>query len=167
MIRVSTCELPVDALLRRYRDAGAYTDCYCADVARAVSHAEYLEAFYDSGLFRIERRILAWFLAKPSTDEQTQALAAGTLDAYAAWTVEERRPDQLLMCDFMGRTRSWLMSAPDADGRTTRLYFGSAVTPVSGGRSGKASMGWPFRALLGFHLLYSRLLLRAAARRLG
>jgi hypothetical protein len=28
-------------------------------------------------------------------------------------------------------------------------------------------LGWPFRALLGFHKLYSRILLAAAARRLA
>jgi hypothetical protein len=42
------------------------------------------------------------------------------------------------------------------------LYFGSAVVPVRG-KSGRPAMGRQYRALLGFHKLYSQLLLRAAA----
>lgn len=43
----------------------------------------------------------------------------------------------------------------------TTLYFGSAVVPRKRG-----GMGWPFTALLGFHKLYSRVLLGSAVRRL-
>lgn len=163
---VRACALPEAALLRSYAEAGAYTDCYGTDVARPVSLAEYLDAFYNSRLFRIERLILAWFVSRPSTDAQARELAAGTRDRYAAWNVEARAADQLLMCDFMGRTRSWLMRDYDSERQSTRLYFGSALVPSVGRRSGKASMGLPFRALLGFHVLYSRMLLRAAAARL-
>ncbi len=46
----------------------------------------------------------------------------------------------------------------------TRLYFGSAVVPRSSGGNGEPGMGWLFHGLLGFHRLYSRLLLRAASR---
>ncbi len=164
---IQACELPADALLRKYLHDGAYADCYFTDVARPVSQAEYVEAFYTSGVFRIERTLLAWFVSRPSTDLQARNLAAGTLDAYAAWSVEARTPDQLLLCDFMGRTRSWLMSNTDTHRQTTRLYFGSAVVPAINRRTGKASMGFVFRALLGFHKLYSRILLRAAASRLA
>ena len=48
----------------------------------------------------------------------------------------------------------------------TRLYFGSAVVPVVSRQSAKAEMGFAFRALLGFHKLYSRALLGAASARL-
>jgi hypothetical protein len=48
--------------------------------------------------------------------------------------------------------------------RGTRLYFGSAVVPVVS--AGKASPGVAFGALLGFHKVYSRLLLHAARSRL-
>jgi hypothetical protein len=72
------------------------------------------------------------------------------------------------MCDYQGRTRSWLMSAaaPDGDATRTRLYFGSAVVPALNPRSGRNEMGFVFRALLGFHKIYSRVLLGAAATRL-
>ena len=76
------------------------------------------------------------------------------LDAFAAWRVEDRAEDQLLLCDLPGRTRSWLMAA--SEGTRTLLYFGSAIVPLSPG----------YRALLGFHKLYSRVLLRAAKSRL-
>ncbi|MDP9142075.1 MAG: hypothetical protein M3O62_14955 [Pseudomonadota bacterium] len=166
MSNIRTCELPGNALLRKYLLGGAYADCYFIDVAQPVSQAEYVRAFYTSGVFRIERTLLAWFVSRPSTDWQAGELAAGTLDSYAAWSVEARAPDQLLLSDFTGRTRSWLMSTIDASQQTTRLCFGSAVVPVINRRTGKASMGYAFRALLGFHQLYSRILLRAAATRL-
>ena len=71
---------------------------------------------------------------------------------------------QILLGDFSGRTKSWLMVAP-LDDTGTRLYFGSAVVPARS-RDGQRRMGWVFHALLGFHRLYSRLLLQAACSRL-
>jgi len=53
------------------------------------------------------------------------------------------------------------------DGRSTRLFFGSAVVPIVDKRSGAVRMGAAYRALLGFHKLYSRLLLHAAVGRLA
>ena len=41
---VRPCELPRDALLRRYVGRG-YTDCWTVDVDRPVAHAEFVEAF--------------------------------------------------------------------------------------------------------------------------
>jgi hypothetical protein len=54
-----------------------------------------------------------------------------------------------------------------AAGSGTRLYFGSAVVPVVDAKSGQPTLGFAFRALLGFHKLYSRVLLRAARARLA
>lgn len=136
------------------------------EVARTVSHAEFVEAFYTGGLFKVERFLLRVFISKPSTDLQARQLAAGELNAFAAWRVEARAVDQLLMCDIGGRTRSWLMVAPSEVPGHTRLYFGSAVVPVVDASTGKSSMGFVFKALLGFHKLYSRALLSAAAARL-
>lgn len=85
---------------------------------------------------------------------------------FAAWSVEARAPDPVLLCDFQGRTRSWLMTVSAADNQATRLYFGSAVVPTVDRRTGEARMGIVFRALLGFHVRYSRILLRAASNRL-
>jgi hypothetical protein len=95
-------------------------------------------------------------------------LAVGTIDKFAAWHVEKRTKDQLLLSDLHGRTRSWLMVAPleTEKGARTRLYFGSAVIPVQSSRTGKATLGPGFRALLGFHKIYSEVLLYAATSRL-
>ena len=164
---VDPCELPAQSLLAAYRRAGSYADCYATQVARTVSHAAYVEAFYTTGLFRLERQLLAWFAARPSSDGQAQQLARGTTERFAAWQVEARAENQLLLCDFKGRTRSWLMSAPGQGAGATRLFFGSAVVPAVDRRTGRAHMGFMFKALLGFHRLYSRALLRAAARRLA
>ena len=160
-----SCPLPADALLNRYRAAGAYTDCYVAEVPRAVTHPEFVEAFYTTAVFKLERLLLRWFISRPSTDLQAGQLARGELDSFAAWSVEGRAPRQLLLSDLRGRTRSWLMVAPSGGAGSvgTRLYFGSAVVPVRDPRSGRTGLGPVFRALLGFHKVYSRVLLRAAA----
>jgi hypothetical protein len=127
-----------------------------------------VEAFYTSGIFRIERWLLARFGFPASRNIDARRLASGEVDAYSAWTVEARAADQLLLRDHAGRTRSWLMveTAGD-DAGSTQLYFGSAVVPVLHARSGKKTMGNAFTALLGFHKLYSRVLLHAARARLA
>jgi hypothetical protein len=146
-------------LLSSYVAKGAYTDCYAAGIAANVSFADYVEAFYTSGPFKCERLVL-WAIGKPSSDSDARRLARGETETFAAWRVEARAPDQILLCDFMRRTRSWLMLAP-TESSGARLYFGSAVVPVGIG-SGKARLGFPFNALLGFHRLYSCILLSAA-----
>jgi hypothetical protein len=104
--------------------------------------------------------LVLWAIGKPSSDADARRLARGEAETFAAWSVEARALNQILLCDFMRRTRSWLMLAPTDTGGS-RLYFGSAVVPVAIG-SGKARLGFPFNALLGFHHLYSRILLAAA-----
>lgn len=159
-------ELPAHALLARYRADGAFTDCWIADLPRPVTHADYVEAFYTTPLFGVERRLLAWLASKPSTLAQARLLAESRAEAFAAWMVEARAADQLLLCDFTRRTRSWLMVEPLADGAGTRLYFGSAVVPLRDAAGVGGSMGMAFHALSGFHTVYSRALLGAARSRL-
>jgi hypothetical protein len=162
------CQRPDGSLLDAYVVSGAYTDCYCADVPSNVTFAHYVETFYTGRLFKLERLLLRWFVARPSSDVDARQVARGERAEFAAWHVEGRAADQLLMCDFAGRTRSWFMVAPvTVAGRPgTRLYFGSAVVPLLDARTGAKRMGWPFKALLGFHRLYSRALLGSASARL-
>jgi hypothetical protein len=143
--------LPANALLQKYVQSGAYTDCYSTMISADVSLADFVTAFYTTWLFKLERFILRVAVSRPSTDEQARSLLRGERDKFAAWYVEDRSDDQLLMCDFRGQTRSWFMVSPG------RIYFGSAVIPVQ-----KTSFQW----LLGFHRLYSRALLAAAKSRL-
>lgn len=169
MTTIAACPIPGDALLGRYLDNGGYADCYSTLIAIDVSHAAFVEAFYTTPLFKVERLILRFAVAKPSTDAQAAQLAAGTADTFAAWRVEARAIDQLLLSDMFGRTRSWLMVRPEPTGASmhTRLYFGSAVVPVRDPQSGQMRMGLGFGALAGFHRLYSRLLLASARTRLA
>ena len=158
MSLIVSCDLPGEALLRQYVAKRAYTDCFATDVAASVSFAAFVEAFYTSAAFKCERFVLTWALSKPSSDDDARRLARGESERFAAWTVEARAHDQLLVCDYLGHTRSWLMVEPIADG--TRLYFGSAVVPVGAGSS--RALGFAFNAMLPFHKLYARVLLDAA-----
>jgi hypothetical protein len=169
MPAIRRCQLPADALLSRYAGSEGYADCYLAEIAKCVSHAEFVEAFYTTAVFKLERLLLRALVARPSTDAQARQLALGQIDEFAAWSVEGRTPNELLLSDYSGRTKSWLMVAPpvDASSRHTRLFFGSAVVPTRNPRTGQAGLGFVFQALLGFHKLYSRVLLGAARSRLS
>lgn len=145
--------------------SGAYTDCYCIYSDEPVSQRDFVVAFYTTWLFKVERVILKWLASKPSSDEDARRLADDQQAAFAAWTVEARSENQLLMCDFRSRTRSWFMTEADGDG--TRLYFGSAVVPIAKSGSNEPEMGKGFSLLLGFHKLYSRALLSTARSRLS
>ncbi len=166
MFNSAACDLPADVLLRRYAFAGTYVDCFSTTVPMVVTLADYVQAFYTTPVFKLERAILARVVAKPSTDAQARQLAHSEIDAFAAWRVEDRNARELLMCDFRAHTRSWLMAVPSADGAaSTRLLFGSAIVPTRKS-DGTQAIGVGYRALLGFHVLYSKILLDAARRRL-
>ena len=167
MPTVIACNLPATALLEKYVGNGIYTDCYRAEICGTVSQAQYVTAFYTTWIFKIERTILKWVVAKPSTDDQASQLADGRIDKFAAWQVEDSCDNQLLLSDFRGRTRSWFMTLPaGSDSAQTSLYFGSAVIPVTESDSGNITAGRGYQALLGFHQLYSRVLLYSARLRL-
>jgi hypothetical protein len=166
MPSIRSSRLPATALLQAYAAGGHHADCFVTEVAGARSFESFVEAFYTTPLFKVERTLLGW-ASRPSSDDDARALAQGRASRFAAWQVEGRAPDQLLLADFTGRTRSWLMVEPVAGAAGTRLYFGSAVVARRDRRTGRASMGFAFRALMGFHKLYSRLLLRAARAKLG
>lgn len=165
--------LPESALLNRYRDVSGYdgvqpyTDCFVASIDHEISLADYVTAFYTTWLFKLERFVLRLLVAKPSTDEHAHQVAHAQRDAFAAWDVEARSDNQLLMCDFQKRTRSWFMVSPDnGNPAGSLLWFGSAVVPINNRKKNKAEMGTGFNLLVGFHKMYSMALLNAAKRRL-
>ena len=164
MCSIEKCRVPGNAILVRYSISGAYTDCYMTEVPGFIALSDFLYIFYTTFLFKLERFILSWTVSKPSTDAQARQLADGVLESFAAWNVEERNENQILMCDFRGRTCSWLMatSVSTDRGTRTRLYFGSAIVPVRNPKTDELSIGLVFQLLLGFHQLYSVLLLYAA-----
>ena len=174
MFSIKACPIPENALLNMYRDrspsegVGTYTDCYSVDINGSVVQSDFVFAFYTTPVFKLERIILKYVAAKPSTDYQARQLADGSIDSFAAWNVEHRTEKQLLMCDFRGRTRSWFMVTPIATSGhpKTLLPFGSAVVPMKNRKTGKLELGGEFNVLLRFHKLYSKVLLHSAKLRL-
>jgi len=83
MLSIRPCPLPRQALLAKYAKIDACTDCYTTELARSVSHAAYVEAFYTGALFEIEQLILGRLLSMPSTDFQARQLAAGYVGSGA------------------------------------------------------------------------------------
>jgi hypothetical protein len=159
-------EVPEDALLKTYRGGaqperwGNSGDCFAMPVDRVESLADFVFAFYTSPIFRIERLILRVLLGARSTDAQARALADGSATSFAVWRVGARTATQLLMCDCYERTRSWFCVVP-LDGDRTLLQFGSAVAAGRDKQTKAVATGRGFRLLLGFHVLYSKILLYA------
>jgi hypothetical protein len=156
---VRAAELPEDALLDRYRRSGDFTDCRVVEVAREASLSAFIAAFYNSAAFRPERWLLGVLLRRGANATDVASLAAGTTERFAAWTVEARSPGQVLLRDYRGKTRSWLMVESLPQG--TQLWFGSAVVT-----SHSRFDAYVFRALLWFHAAYSHVLLKSAAKAL-
>ncbi|MGM9482181.1 hypothetical protein ACS5PN_13415 [Roseateles sp. NT4] len=156
---------PASLLGRLTAERDAFADAYTLCLPRAVTLAEFVEAFYTTRLFRVERALLGLF-GKPSSDAMARAVARGEGERFAVWTVQAREGDELLMHEDSGATRSWFRVEPATTAGATALWFGSAVVSRRKGPGGEPRFSWVFHALLGFHRLYSRALLAAAARRL-
>ncbi|MBC7682932.1 MAG: hypothetical protein H7172_11400 [Ferruginibacter sp.] len=158
---IYSTEVPPHSLLLRYCDSG-YTDCYVTELPFPVTAAQFIEAFYTTPLFKLERLLLSAMLRRPSSDAQAQELGLGCRHSFAIWSVEAREKDQTILA--AGRTRSWLSVTP-GEPVGTRLFFGTAVVPRHSA-SGAQAMGFWFWALGAFHRVYSRALLRSARSRL-
>ena len=160
---IKSAALPNGALLKRFVDSGDYTDCFVTQVDFAAALDAYVEAFYTTTVFKLERAILKWLVSLPSTDIEARQIARAERENFAAWNMLERNSDQLLMMDFREQTCSWFMVS--TRGKTSELFFGSAVMRNQETEEGR-KMKWTFRLLLGFHKVYSRILLSAARRKL-
>jgi len=170
MLSIRREPVPDDALLRTYRGGRhperweTYLDCFSIDVGCDISLGDFVYAFYTSPVFRLERLILRAVIGAHSTDADARAVADGAGAIFAVWTVGERTATQLLMCDRYEATRSWFRVVPQKDGRT-KLQFGSGVAARSSAESHPRRLGVAARLMLGFHVLYSKVLLGAASRR--
>jgi hypothetical protein len=135
-------EYPSASFLWQCHQAGSYTDCYRVEIERTVTLAEFIQAFYSTGLFQLERKILKWAVARPSTDQELNLLADSRIATFAAWAVDARSVDQILLTDFTAKTRSWLMTETitNASTRATYLYFGSVIVPARKLDCGKPEM---------------------------
>jgi AcrR family transcriptional regulator len=155
--------LPPDSLLARHSRPGDRTDCYTIDVPAAVGLEAFVEAFYTSRGFLPERLFL-YLVGRGASAADARTLARGGTDQFAAWRVQARATSELLLLDYLGRTRSWLYAEPLPSGGT-RLHFGSGIIRRGSDGTGDRAERGLFRLLLPFHARYSRLLLSAAARR--
>lgn len=162
MPSVKKCAVPQNSLLAAYTRDGSYADCYRTELNGHISLPVFVKAFYTNWLFKLEAFILKYTVKRPSNDLEAQELAEGTRMKFAAWDMEGRTENELLMCDMLSRTRSWFMVTHENE--RTQLYFGSAVVPVKDPTTGKSSLGFLFVILLGFHQLYSYFLLYFASR---
>lgn len=166
MFHVQPCAVPINSLLQKYQSGLGFADCYQVAVSGRVTQAEFIAAFYTTKLFKLERTLLKHLAAKPASDADATMLANGKVLEFSAWKVEAQTGSELLLADFSGRTRSWLMTEHiESTDAATRLYFGSAVLPRGRADTGKPVLGWVFHALLGFHRIYSKLLLHAASKK--
>ncbi|MEO7247366.1 MAG: hypothetical protein ABIW31_02840 [Novosphingobium sp.] len=167
---IRTPPVAAATLFARYQAPGNYTDCLCLEVDGEVDLASFILAVLTSRPFRLERFILATLLGKRSNDDQAAALASGSGNRFAAWTVEARTVNQLLLRDFLGHTRTWLMAEPvtqDGAVTRTRLHFGTAVVHIGlagFSRTGAIALFWMF---LPFHKAYARILLGSAVKNLS
>ena len=158
---------PDESLLAEYAARpGCHTDCYFADVAGTVTLAEYIAGFFATPVFRLERKILGLKRALRTTDADVARLANGQSTRFAAWEVEARDEQQVLLAVKNSPIRTWLMAIPTSSGGT-RLYFGSAVLARETTGSDTPKLDPLVRGLMGFHRLYSRILLASAKRRVG
>ncbi len=152
MARIECASLPADSLLAQHRGADCYRDAFRTEVPHPVSLTGFIAAFYASPAFTPERKLL-YLIGKGANRADIAALAEGRSDRFAAWSVEARSESAILLRDFQNRTCSWLAAEPEGEG--TVLWFGSGV---------RHPQGFAFRALIGFHRWYSRVLLAGAVR---
>lgn len=168
MKQVIEKENPVGSLLAEQAQlSGYYTDCFSIHLEQSVTLPEFMNAFYTTPLFRLERLLLSLTVKGRMTDANVTALSRGESDRLAIWQVEARKECEILLS--AGRTKSWLMVASqEGGGGDTQLFFGSVVVPEPPKREGDAPrLGPVFDSLLSAHRIYSRLLLSSAAQRLS
>ncbi|GAB3478076.1 hypothetical protein [Marinomonas epiphytica] len=154
-------QVPDSSLLGAYKKNNAFTDCYVVQLDFPVALADFVEAFYTTRLFKLERKLLALLFDIPSSDEQAHLLSQSISTHFSAWQVESRTPHEIILAAW--QTRSWLCVQPNKDASSTELYFGSAVLPSHP----QGKFGLLFHLLGGFHRVYSKCLLSATAKKLS
>ena len=167
MMSVNMAPNPEDGFLKDY-DAidGAHTDCFCTDIECLVTLEDFITAFFSTPIFKLERLLLRIFVGAKTTEEDVAALASGEASSFATWETEKRNQTQISLAVHNSPIRTWLKVEPKPETSTTQLYFGSAVLPTLKDHSGRPKLGVFICALMGFHMLYSRILLWSAKRRL-
>ena len=165
MKKVVEMPLPAGTFIAEQAELpGYYTDCYGIELGHAITLPEFINAFYTTPLFRLERLILALTPKGRMKDADVTTLSSGESDRMSIWKVKRRRDCEILLS--AGRTKSWLMVVPSQGG--TQLFFGSVVVPEPAKIEGGAlRLGPVFDSLMSAHRVYSQLLLGSAAQRLS
>ena len=159
-MRAQACVVPSEGLLQAYVGRGAtYTDCFEVMTPSVVELPDFIEAFYTTWLFQMERSVLMLLLRRRIRDMEVRALATGA-ESFAAWRVERREEAEILLRERSGHTCSYL-AVSDREGGGTRLIFGSAVVAAEG-----KPLGRMISAMIPLHRLYSKALLGLAERKL-
>lgn len=167
--RVARIPVPDGSLMAQFRDMpGCQADAYQGQVTGPVTLGDHIAVFFDTPPFRLERLLLRVFAGRATSAADVAALADGRAARFAIWQVVDRTETEIMLAVDRSRIRTWLAVVPPPAGvdQPTMLQFGSAVLPISVSADGKGRIGFLFRALTGFHDLYSRLLLRAAISKL-
>lgn len=116
MVQVIATTLPKSACLNDYEHhAGVYTDCFQTELPKGGTLESYINAFFNTWLFRIERMILSTAAKKPVSDEDIARLAQGTSNTMSAWQVERRDADQILLEVPQPPIRTWLMRSGEGE----------------------------------------------------
>ena len=149
MQEIRPCEVPLNSYLRSYKDAEGYADCYMGDVPGAITQAQFVEAFYTTGLFKVERTLLRYLAARPATDADAKPLAAGLATSFSAWRVEAQSESELLLADFTGPAEA-RRSAGDAFRVEARIvvWEGTDVLKVPVGALFREGESWAVFAVV-------------------
>lgn len=163
MVNVIAVPLPEHSLIAgKCLCEGYVTDCFRNEITKTVDLSDFIDAFYKTPLCRFERLVLSLAPTGRMRDVDITALSKEQMDRISVWQVETRLDAQILLS--AGGTKSWWMVEQMESG--TRLYFGSVLVPRPSSVEGKSpKVSWFINNLMGAHLMYSRLLLGAAARR--
>jgi len=166
MPRADKSAIPTHSFMQPFTEIeGCSADAFKSSVEFPVALEEFIQAFFGSTAFQMERTLLK-IMGKPYVSPaDIKALAAGQQAQFAIWQVKERSDHEIMLKVGDGPIRSWLMVLPEQNGKTS-LYFGSAVLPQGKTKNGTPQIGFLFRTLIGFHNFYSRLLLNSAIKKL-
>jgi hypothetical protein len=131
---------PPDSLLtKRVKESTLLVeaDCYSLEIDGKVSLEEFVEAFFTSQVFQVERMVLP----VASTDEQARQFARGTTADFATWRAVGRTEGEFLTIwgdgspetteipksGTQGATWFRVEPAGTADAPRTRISLGSSI----------------------------------------
>lgn len=165
MALVRSGTIPTTSLLYEYETVkGGYCDCYVVDTQGDANLQNYISVFFETWIFKLELKLLSLFGLNRDRPDQVKQLAEGCVKTFAAWKVEGRTENDLLLAVGTGPIRTWLRVEAHSE-NAVRFYFGSALLPLRTDRNGHPRLDAISMVLLPFHKLYSRILLRAAVRK--